>query len=271
MATTVYISPTGGASTQDGLTADTAYAYSSLSSAETDAGNGGTILFLDGTYNFTGNQTWDNGGFADMTYKSLNDQGAYLYGTAFRSLTLGTSSTSTTKIEGFKTANIYYVASSSSVTLTLNKIDHADTISGTRGGLGIFYFKSNSNTNSVTNSSFVIDYSGSDRFTHTSGGTTLNSCSFFLKCSSVASNGITGFGSPSYSTNTIFMSDNANAIAATVINITLCTNCCVFQMHSGDSSGGTNNKFDDPQFVDPDNADLRLRPSSPCINAGTAS
>jgi hypothetical protein len=36
-------------------------------------------------------------------------------------------------------------------------------------------------------------------------------------------------------------------------------------------SGGTNNIFQDPQFVDSANGDYRLRPTSPCIGAGTAS
>jgi hypothetical protein len=229
-----------------------------------------TVYIQPGTGTGTGTEV-DPYYYSELGSASLNDRGAYLFGTVIRPLTLGTSSTSTTKIEGFKAANIYYVASSSSVTLTLNKIDHADTISSQRAQLGIFYFKSN-NTHSVTNSSFVIDYSGTDRFVHTAGGTTINSCSFFLKCSSVASNGIQSFPTgPGASTNTIFMSDNADAIDATVINTSNCTNCCVFQMDTGDSSGGTDNIFVDPQFVDSANGDLRLRPSSPCIGAGTAS
>ena len=268
---TVYIQP--GTGTGSGTKADPYY-YSELGTAETNAGSGGTILFTDGTYTFSANQTWDNGGASDMTYKSENDLGAYLLGsTSIRALAIGPSSgTATVKLEGFKTGNIRYEAGSATTTVTLNNINHADTISGTRGGLGIFYFKSNTNSNVVTNSSFVIDYSGSDRFCHTAAGTSVTSCSFFFKCSSVSSGGITCFlAGPASMKNTVFMSDNSTAIAADVIDISNCTNCCVYQMHSGDSSGGTDNVFVDPQFVDAPSGDLRLRPSSPCIGAGTAS
>jgi hypothetical protein len=270
---TVYIAPTSQG-TGDGSSAANAYGYSSLSSAETAAGPGGTILFLDGTYNFSGNQTWDNGGESDMTYKSLNDHGAYLLGaTTIRSLTIGPSSgTATTKLEGFKAGNIRYASGSGTATITLNNIKHADTFSGTRT-YGIFYFVSNSNPCVVSNSSFVIDYSGSDKFTHTSGGASLTSCSFYFKCTSVGTGGISagGSGPPASSKNTIFMSDNSNAINDAALNVSTCTNCCIYQMHANDSSGGTNNVFEDPQFLDAPNSDLRLRPTSPCIGAGTAS
>ena len=46
------------------------------------------------------------------------------------------------------------------------------------------------------------------------------------------------------------------------------TNNCY---HTTAHSGGTNNVFGDPLFVDSATSDYRLRPSSPCINAGTAS
>lgn len=268
---TVYIQ--SGTGTGSGTKADPYY-YSELGTAETAAGNGGTILFTDGTYTFSATQTWDNGGSADMTYKSENVNGAYLLGSvSIRTLTIGPSSgTATVKLEGFKAGNIHYQAGSATTTVTLNNINHADTISGSRSSLGIFYFKSNSNLNVVTNSSFTVDYSTSDRFVHSAGSTSFNSCSFFLKCSSVGSGGITSFTSgPGTMKNTVFMSDNSTAIDSTVIDTSNCTNCCVFQMHSGDSSGGTDNIFVDPQFVDSANGDLRLRPSSPCINAGTSS
>lgn len=262
---TVYIKPGSGTGTG---TASDPYYYSQLSAAETAAGNGGTILFTDGTYSFTSNKTWDSGGnLNNMTYKSLNDQGAYLLGEgAIRQLTIGSSSTTAVNIEGFKQSNIHWYGSGS-LTATISKIQHFDTISGTRGGLGLFVFI---NDSTILNSSFVLDYSGSDRLFHTASNPTITGCSFYLKCSSVGANGITHFGgSLGNMKNTIFMSDNSSAIDASVIDVTKCTNCCIFQMHSGDSSGGTNNVFADPQFVDVANGDLRLRPTSPCIGAGT--
>ena len=178
----VYIQP--GSGSGSGTKSDPYY-YDELGTAETAAGNGGTILFTDGTYSFSANQTWDAATLADMTYKSENDRGAYLLGTtSMRRLTIGSSSTSTFKIEGFKAANIYYTGNSAT-TLTVNKIAHADTFSGTRGSLGIFFLASSTNLNVIKNSSFIVDYSGSDRFFHTAEQTTLTSCSFFLKCSAV--------------------------------------------------------------------------------------
>jgi hypothetical protein len=272
---TVYISPTGGAVTQDGTTPDTAYAYSStnLNTAESDAGNGGTILFLDGTYTFTANQTWDAGGFADMTYKSLNDNGAYLLGSLLiRAITYGSATTTTVTIEGFKSENVYYTGNHlQGTSLTLAKINHADTISGTRANRGIIHTGIATNVCTISDVSFIADYSGNDRLFNNLTNSTISRCSFLLKCTSIGSEGITNNGGFPTTSNTIFMSDNSNAIADSVLDPSKCTNCCIYQMHTNDSSGGTDNIFADPQFVDAPNGDLRLRPSSPCIGAGTAS
>lgn len=267
---TVYIAPTAQGSA-DGTSAANAYAYASLGTAETAAGDGGTILFTDGTYTFTGNQTWDAGGQADMTYKSLNDNGAYLLGSgAMRQIFIGGNAVDTVKIEGFRSGNVYYRGYTNAGTvLTLNKINHADTISGFRSTIGIFMSASTNNSNVITNSSFSIDYSTSDRLFTNSTGTNISSCTFHLKCSAVSSGGIVTLGTPPTATNSIFMADTSSAIADSVIDTSRLTNCCVHQMHTNDSSGGTDNIFVDPQFVDSDNGDLRLRPTSPCIGAAS--
>jgi hypothetical protein len=274
---TVYIAPTAQGSA-DGTSAANAYAYSSLNTAETDAGNGGTILFLDGTYTFSGNQTWNAGALGDMTYKSLNDYGAYLVGqTSHRDIYLGSNSTSTLKVEGFKSANVSYVTplNQTATVLTLNKILHADTISSTRPTYGIFYGGADSvSGHTISNSSFSLDYSGTSRVFRSAGGATVSFCTFQINCSSVGSGGITSFpgtASVPTSNNSIFASDNQSAIADITIDSSKLTNCCVYNMHTNDMSGGTDNIFQDPQLVDPANGDLRLRPTSPCIGAGTSS
>jgi len=268
---TVYIAPTAQGSA-DGTSAANAYAYSSLGSAESDAGSGGTILFLDGTYNL-GTETWDAGGATDMTFKSLNDHGAYLVGTSY--IKIGSSTTDTFKAEGFASANLTWMImhSSNDTATTLNNIKHIDTASSTHSGLGIIYSYKDTSAHSITNSSFTVDYSGSSLlFGNKLGGATVNGCSFFLKCSSVGSNGITSGTTPPTIKNTIFASDNSSAIAASAIDTTECTNCCIHQMNStSHTSGGTDNVYADPQFVNTTTGDLRLRPSSPCISAGTAS
>ena len=269
---TVYIAPTAQGSA-NGTSEANAYAYSSLNSAESAAGNGGTILFLDGTYN-VGNAIWDAGGAADMTYKSLNDHGAYLVSNDF--ITIGSSTTNTFKAEGFASANLTWILDhswSGSTVTTLNNIKHIDTTSSTHNNVGILYGNGSGSAHLITNSSFTVDYSGNTKlFGNSLGPAIVNGCSFFIKCTSVGANGITSGTTPTTIKNTIFASDNANAIDASAIDTADCTNCCVHQMNStSHTSGGTDNVYADPQYVDTSTGDLRLRPSSPCINAGTAS
>ena len=100
---------------------------------------------------------------------------------------------------------------------------------------------------------------------------TMNRCSIFIKCSALSANQLTSIQNSPACTNTIISTDNSNAVASTAITPASFTNSCLYNLHSGDTSGGTDNIFADPQFVDAANGDLRLRPTSPCIGAGTAS
>lgn len=267
---TVYIQ--SGSGSGSGTKSDPYY-YDELDTAETAAGNGGTILFTDGTYNFaTTNQTWDAGGLGDMTYKSENHNGASLVGASSSSapvnLTIGHASNSTIKVEGFKCDGIAYNRAGTTV-MTLSKLKHHDTQTTIAG----YKLSINDTTNAskLLDCSFSFYFSAAGRIFSQGTATVVERTSFNIMCSSVSSGGITcGQPSPDVK-NTIYYSDNSTAIADGAADAANSTNSCFFNMHTNDMSGGTNNIFQDPQFVDLANGDLRLRPSSPCINAGTSS
>ena len=258
---TVYISPTAQGSA-DGTSAANAYAFSSLNSAESDAQDGGIILFLDGTYNIL-NSTWDPL-VTTITYKSLNKHGAILTSGSSVTLRLGANSSSRyVNFQDFKITGAVSLMSQSNVAMSgvkqIDSISHTPQYSSFYELGGVW---------TITSSVIVKDYSGTASIGF-STVSTLNNCTFLIKCASVGSAGING--NKPVLTNSIIMSDNSSAINDSVINPSTCSHSCFFQMHSNDSSGGTNNIFADPQFVDAPNSDYRLRPSSPCINAGTAS
>lgn len=271
----VYISPTGGAVTQDGTTANTAYAIGSLATAESDAGSGGIIYFLDGDYYTSGNPSFDSTG---VTYQSLNKHGARIgpvaSGTTTPALfTIGSSSTTNIAIKDFKIRNckVYMHSSndpSSPLVIQGNLIytdeakdfatNGAIWIAGaddevriydnvyklTQGGRASDAICKNVNTNAKVERNSIYFESAN----------TINTTDL-LNASSCKNNIFQGAGSGTF-TNTF----TANS-----------TNCCIYNFGSSNTSGGTNNIFQDPQFVDVANLDLRLRPTSPCINAGTAS
>ena len=104
---TVYIKPGTGTGTG---TASDPYFYSQLSSAETAAGSGGTILFTDGAYDFTADVTWDADG---VTYQSLNPLGAVLTrtglssgGSAGQLKVAGSGNTTASRVKNFKIVNM---------------------------------------------------------------------------------------------------------------------------------------------------------------------
>ena len=93
----------------------------------------------------------------------------------------------------------------------------------------------------------------------------LNGCSISHSVGG-ASVVFTGLGS-GFVKNTIIYGASAGITKGTAFSETY--NC---YYNIGESANAANNIIvDDPQFVDPANGDLRLRPTSPCIGAGTAS
>lgn len=271
---TVYIAPTSQGSA-NGTSEANAYAIGSLSSAESDAGVGGTIFFLDGDYYTSGNFSFTSTG---INYQSLNVHGARLGPAASGSTTpatfsIGSSSTTNISVKDFKIRNckMYQQASndSSSPLVIQGNLIHTDEakdfatngaiwIGGaddevrifdnvyklTQGGRAADSISRNVGLNAKIERNSI--YFESDNTIDTTD---------LLNAASCKNNIFVGAGSGTFS-NTF----TANA-----------TNCCIHNFGSSNASGGTNNVFSDPLFVNVTDLDLRLRPGSPCINAGTAS
>ena len=101
----------------------------------------------------------------------------------------------------------------------------------------------------------------------------ITNCTWFMESGSTATGSMKLLYLPKTLKNNIWYLDDSTKWATTGDGVFAddSSNSCFYQMGSGNTSGGTNNIFQDPQFVDSANADYRLRPNSPCIGAGTAS
>lgn len=264
---TVYIAPTAQGSA-DGTSAANAYAYSSLSSAESDAGSGGTILFTDGTYTAT-TFTFDQNG---VTYKSLNPLGAILEGTAgsVRILTLGhyANSTEALSLEDFTLNNIRlktYQGGSSTAKNTFR----GNKLTATLSSANIVESQNSSTTDFLYNS-FIIDYDAGSSLSLSYINGTMNGNSFYIDIDSSVTSITSGFnGTGLVRKNNIWSSTDSSKIGVSMASNDSFS--CFHDYGSSNTSGGTSNVFADPQYVDPANGNLRLRPSSPCIGQGTAS
>lgn len=274
---TKYIKP--GTGSGSGTLSDP-YFFDQLTTAEAQAGSGGIIYFTDGDYDFTGDATFNSNG---VTYQSLNPQKAILTRTGLVSgntsgqLVVGqNSNTIAPKVKNFKIVNMkvwFYQPSGltgDNVPLLqgCNISTTTDLISGTGilrvvGGATGYPIK-------ILDNSLSWSFSSADQF----WATRLNEATFEGNSVYVGNALTSGTIATNYtsttSKNNIYMSADDSKMGSDS-KASGSTFCCFFNFHSGNTSGGTNNVFENPLYVDPDNGDLRLRPGSPCINAGTAS
>jgi len=286
---TVYIQP--GSGTGTGTEADPYYFSSQLTTADTAAGSGGTILFTDGNYNPAGTAnlffTAEN-----VTYKSLNPKGAYFDYTpsaggltpAIRVGWSGTSSGTATDgitFSGFYLKNHRLEMNTTSGTTNYATLDNVHvfdtvyTIHTNIGGIGRSYYNGTTTGDTfvkVKNSTFVSLLSASaDGVAYPDSRWTFDSCSFYWS-KSTGTPSVSGMNRTANLKNCIFVGDSTQTWSSSASNtlISNSTNCCIYDLDHT-STGGTDNIFVDPQFVDLDSGDFRLRPTSPCIGAGTAS
>jgi len=261
----VYIKPGSGTGTG---TASDPYFYSQLSTAESTAGSGGTILFTDGTYTGTAFNFDENG----VNYKSLNALGATLEGTvgSLRAITLGHFSLTTVpmSIENFVISNCRFVSYLSSSSTEKHTI-RGNKVTTSLSSIALITSQS-SNTTDLINNSFNIDFNAGSVLSSSYNKGTISGNTFYVDIDASVTSITSAFDNAQFTRkNNIWVSTDSSKIG-----VSLASNdsfSCFHNYGSSNTSGGTSNVFADPQFVDSANGDLRLRPSSPCINAGTAS
>ena len=164
-------------------------------------------------------------------------------------------------------------SSSSSVTVESCILEMGTTLQAASTNYG--FFRSSSSTSTVTltiKNSVINGASISGLLIGATGGFGALDCqsNTIINASgnSTVLSSITSFPISSTYKNNIFVGTGTNSETLGFTPSSAAGNC---YHDTGISSGSGGVVFADPQFVDSTSGDLRLRPSSPCIGAGTAS
>jgi hypothetical protein len=276
---TVYIKPGTGSGSG---TLAAPYFYSELGTAETAAGAGGTILFTDGDYPLASDETWDGVGSSgnDITYQSLNVKGAVVKSSVsgtVREVKIGdTGNTSSINVKNFEFTDCKFtIANLGSGTIEGNEINSSTAIN-----VQYILYATNSTGSSIFKNNLInVARSTGNYFERNTGdlaeysGNTLYISGLTSGIFYFSYAGGNSFAFCTVSKNNICMTDDTvgNLIDTQGYPANEMNNSCFYQFDvSHNVSGGTDNVFTDPLFVDPSSGDFRLRPASPCINAGIA-
>jgi hypothetical protein len=221
-----------------------------------------------------------------MTYKSLNPQGAVIKSNTsgtLRQLSIEYSGyTNATSVQNFKFIDInFYFYNTAGGEISGNLITTSTAVNIPSNGF-LRVHPTNTGTTKFINNTVNFQYNGGNYFENS----TSKLAEFSGNTIYISSlNGKTGPVYYTYTTsrdlrscpivkNNIFATDDTTGAVLDTQNSFSGSfnNCCFYQFDdSNNGSGGTDNVFADPQFIDVTTGDFRLRPSSPCINAGTAS
>jgi hypothetical protein len=280
---TVYIKP--GSGTGTGTLADP-YFFDQLGTAETAAGSGGKILFTDGTYTVSALLQM---GASNVTYEAVNTRKAILdfLNSVGYGLELGRSADSFAgfALKGLVFDNIGSTSLNGAVDvmiatgqlLTVDECDFLDMSSTYKAIVG----SGSPSPTGAMNATFTsCVFTGStstgdvDFFRYrveiAPHNLTINNCTCIF-----TNNNINEFfrttmtGSVTVKNSILRHTGSGTTTLGTATTFTESNNCYFDIGESADTANAI--IVDDPQFIDFSIGDYRLRPSSPCINAGTAS
>ena len=168
----------------------------------------------------------------------------------------------------------FYILMDITNTVTFNRCLIENQTSGATGGI---IGKTNT-TEHMNVPQCVLDISssasGAEAFRDQNGTSsalaslTLNGCT--LRHSTGGTSNIFDRTGMTIFKNTILYGDNSGISLGTFSSLTESYNC-YYNVNQYTADPANNIIVDDPQFVDELEGDFRLRPSSPCINAGTSS
>ena len=196
---------------------------------------------MDGTYIPTSTLNFAADG---RTYKSQNVHGAKFQPSSYSFFNLLPGSVGIT-LSGFHFSDLRL----NTTATTGNNVMEFCKFAGTGNYTGHF-FNCTSLPIDVNFCTFAATFSDSTEIIfRQKAGSTMNGCSVYVDpAGTVSAGGITMTFSGTVK-NTIFSSTDSSKIGTTFASST--SNCCFHDFGSGNTSGGTNNKFDDPQYVDP--------------------
>ncbi len=279
---TVYFFNGTQSGTADGSYADP-YDLTQLTTQESASTSGDVFIFKDGTYALSADRTFSGG--AGISYQAETDRGVifdangnhFVFGVSDN-----TGATVDFSLSGFDFIDFangnnhaFFILMDINNTVTFNRCLIENRTSGAASGI-IGKTTTTEHMNVVFNQC-VLDISssasGAEAFRDQNATSaalaslTLNGCT--LRHSTGGTSNIFDRTGTTIFKNTILYGDNSGISLGTFSSLTESYNCYYNVNQSADPAN--NIIVDDPQFVDEPNGDFRLRPTSPCINAGTAS